>query len=261
MWQTLFCKRKTKQKGYMSESNTLVQKLARVTSKIGKIEKEGQNSFHGYKYITEGQISAVLRRYLSDEGIFFRTDIHDVTTTCREVPKGYERFVDVKTKHTFSDGVSEITIDGYGQAVDLNGDKALYKAVTGATKYALMKTFLISDGNDPEADHEVDLQADETQRESQQRQSQKQEERFPEKPKHTPSREDMEIDICVWMEQKAFSVSDVIEALTRRKHLTGKETCLQDFPDKVITGLMNKSWRDGVELFQEKKARLANEQK
>src|SRR5699024_6730814 len=36
------------------------------------------------------------------------------------------------------------------------GDKAVYKAITGATKYALMKVFMIPTGDDPEQDYEAD---------------------------------------------------------------------------------------------------------
>lgn len=36
-----------------------------------------------------------------------------------------------------------------GEGMD-TGDKAIYKAITGAQKYVLMKTFLIPTGDDPE---------------------------------------------------------------------------------------------------------------
>ena len=39
------------------------------------------------------------------------------------------------------------------------GDKGIYKAMTGAEKYFLMKTFLVSTGDDPEADEKVDKAA------------------------------------------------------------------------------------------------------
>ncbi len=52
------------------------------------------------------------------------------------------------------------TFSGAGAGNDRNkngvGDKGTYKAITGATKYALMKTFLLETGDDPEvaSDHD-----------------------------------------------------------------------------------------------------------
>lgn len=45
---------------------------------------------------------------------------------------------------------------GYG---DDAGDKGIYKALTGAVKYALMKQFLVSTGDDPEGDTSTDERA------------------------------------------------------------------------------------------------------
>jgi hypothetical protein len=45
------------------------------------------------------------------------------------------------------------TFIGYGADT---GDKGVYKAMTGCEKYMLMKTFLISTGDDPESDEKVD---------------------------------------------------------------------------------------------------------
>lgn len=42
-----------------------------------------------------------------------------------------------------------LTIASYGEGRD-RGDKAPYKALTGALKYALIQTFLIATGDDPE---------------------------------------------------------------------------------------------------------------
>ncbi len=39
-----------------------------------------------------------------------------------------------------------------GEGLDQNGDKGTYKAITGATKYFLLKLFLIPTGDDPETD-------------------------------------------------------------------------------------------------------------
>jgi hypothetical protein len=58
--------------------------------------------------------------------------------------------------YTFSDVDSgeEIVAKVAGQGLD-SGDKAPYKAMTGALKYALLQSFLLATGDDPE-DERVD---------------------------------------------------------------------------------------------------------
>ena len=51
-------------------------------------------------------------------------------------------FVDVDTGE-------EITVKIAGEGLD-SGDKAPYKAMTGALKYALLQSFLLATGDDPE---------------------------------------------------------------------------------------------------------------
>src|SRR6202045_2489868 len=51
-------------------------------------------------------------------------------------------FIDVDTGE-------EITAKVAGQGLD-SGDKAPYKAMTGALKYALLQSFLLATGDDPE---------------------------------------------------------------------------------------------------------------
>src|SRR5690606_34885912 len=57
-----------------------------------------------------------------------------------------------------TESAEEIQVSGLGQGSD-KGDKAVMKAVTAAVKYALSTGFLISWGDDPEADSGVDWQA------------------------------------------------------------------------------------------------------
>src|ERR1700738_5163472 len=52
------------------------------------------------------------------------------------------------------DTAEEITVKVAGEGLD-TGDKAPYKAMTGALKYALLQSFLLATGDDPE-DERVD---------------------------------------------------------------------------------------------------------
>ena len=59
--------------------------------------------------------------------------------------------VDMEFKFIDGDSGEELTLNMSGEGQDV-GDKAIYKAISGAQKYALMKAFMIPTGDDPEYD-------------------------------------------------------------------------------------------------------------
>jgi hypothetical protein len=69
--------------------------------------------------------------------------------------KADKKIYTLTVEYTLYDGESgeEMKFTILGQGED-SGDKGTYKAMTGATKYALMKLFLIPTGDDPENDTE-----------------------------------------------------------------------------------------------------------
>jgi hypothetical protein len=135
------------------ENQGLYKKLAVIMGEIGKVEKKGYNSFHKYHYVTESDLTDVVRDKLSSRGIVIipslRAVQHEDTLTTALM--GFT-FVDSET------GERE-TCDWAGTGDD-KGDKGLYKAYTGSLKYFLMKMFLISQGDDPEADTATDRRAE-----------------------------------------------------------------------------------------------------
>ena len=83
-------------------------------------------------------------------------DVVEHSTRTHTNQKGNTEYIaTVKVKFTFIDGDSgeELSIHSVGEGQDA-GDKAVYKAITGAQKYALMKAFMIPTGDDPEQDSE-----------------------------------------------------------------------------------------------------------
>lgn len=126
---------------------------------VKHIEKRGFNKFHKYKYATESDISDSVRNILSEERVIMLPDIVEHTTREHTNNRGNTEYIaTVKIKFTFIDGDTgeELSIHGVGEGQDA-GDKAVYKAITGATKYALMKAFMIPTGDDPEADNPSDI--------------------------------------------------------------------------------------------------------
>lgn len=130
-------------------NKSLILKLARIMGEVNNVEKNGVNSFHNYKYAMEQDMLVAVRKKLSDAGIFVTTSVRSVDI--RETPKdGF--LTTIITDHLFTDGETgeQLTATSAGQGTD-KGDKGVYKAITGATKYFISKNFLIPTGDDPES--------------------------------------------------------------------------------------------------------------
>jgi hypothetical protein len=130
----------------------LAKKLLAVLSAVERIPKNGENKFHNYKYVTESDMVDYLRPKLAEVGVMVWTNVAETIITDRTTSKGNpERIARVALEMTFEDAETgeERTVRFYGEGADAS-DKCVYKAITGAEKYALMKTFLVSTGDDPE---------------------------------------------------------------------------------------------------------------
>jgi hypothetical protein len=123
----------------------LARKLAAVLGEVGYIQKDGYNSHFKYSYITEAALTETIRPLLAKHNLFVFSSIEN-----QRIENGITL---VETMHTFMDGDTGETFavksQGQGQAKD---DKGVYKAATGAMKYFLYKTFMVSTGDDPETD-------------------------------------------------------------------------------------------------------------
>jgi hypothetical protein len=139
----------------------LAKKLSAIMAEVSHVEKSGKNTFQNYNYQRATDMAAAIRKHLSDKHIVMVPDIvesHSYTVPAKE---GVMQAIDVKVKYTFIDGETGATISfvGMGTGTD-KGDKAVYKAHTGALKYALKDFFLIpEEGDDPEADESTDKHA------------------------------------------------------------------------------------------------------
>ncbi|MGX4584023.1 ERF family protein [Paenibacillus chitinolyticus] len=141
----------------MSEK-TLVKKLAEVMQQVKYIQKTGLNKFHNYKYATEADVNEKVREELSQRNIILIPNTKGHSVREHTTSKGNREYiVTVEVEFTFMDGDSgeSISFTTFGEGQD-PGDKGTYKAITGAQKYALMKSFMIPTGDDPEADSSVD---------------------------------------------------------------------------------------------------------
>lgn len=137
------------------KGSLLVRKIAEVMLEVGPIKKNGHNDFHHYSYARDEDIAEAVRDSFASRMIVVFPDIIDITTREHINKKGY--ITTVKVNFTFFDGETgeTLSIVGAGEGQD-SGDKAVYKAVTGAQKYVLMKVLMLPTKDDPEADSSTD---------------------------------------------------------------------------------------------------------
>lgn len=147
----------------LSAYASLYAKLARVLGKIHRVPKRGRNDFHKYDYATAADVLDTARMLLAEEHVFIFANIEEVTRKEWIVQdnKPTQWKTMVKLSFTFCDGDTGVTAtkNFEGEGIDAL-DKGLPKALTAATKYFLQTTFLMSTGDDPEADVKLDMIAE-----------------------------------------------------------------------------------------------------
>ncbi len=138
------------------KERSLVRKLSEVMGEVERIAKNGRNDHFNYDFATEADISEAVRGHMASRHLMLVPSVEktewEVLTSAKGAPK---KICTLTVTYTLMDGDSgeEMKFTILGQGED-SGDKATYKAMTGATKFALMKLFLIPTGNDPEKDNE-----------------------------------------------------------------------------------------------------------
>ena len=138
----------------MECKSLLAQKKRQLRADLatrGILKREGNNTFDKYKYFSEAQYKSLFTELFSAHGLELRSSVSDYSmvegtekqANGRQVTMEFE-LMDTET------GWSE-TSKVVGEGFD-KGDKAGYKAMTGALKYYLACTFLVATGDDPEVD-------------------------------------------------------------------------------------------------------------
>ena len=136
------------------EGRPLAQKLALILANIDRVPKNGRNDFHNYDYVYESDLVDHIRDKLAEQGVAIFPSVREHNVQEMQDARNKSVFLTTVTLDvTLIDGQSgdQITTTWVGQGLD-NGDKGYYKAYTGAIKYFILKTFMISTGDDPEQD-------------------------------------------------------------------------------------------------------------
>lgn len=140
-------------------SATLYKNMAAVLAEVKAIPKTGRNTHFGYNFMTADDIMTHLRDLLSKHriAVFSRMDGEPTFADAGKTAKGNTKYhVTARFVFTLACAETGATVEcpWYGEALD-DQDKALNKAATAAMKYWLMKTFLLTTG-DEEQDTEFD---------------------------------------------------------------------------------------------------------
>ncbi len=131
---------------------TLRQKLGEVRRRIGYIQKRGYNERHNYNYVAAADIAGTVGDILAELGVVVIPTLESITYEPHAPGRSDSvRVARVIMAYTFNDENSgeAITARVAGEGLDA-GDKAVYKAMTGALKYVLLQSFLLATGDDPE---------------------------------------------------------------------------------------------------------------
>lgn len=147
----------------MSEEpkKSLVAKIAEACGAVGGIEKKGKNEKQNYKYLKAADVAKAIRHEFFSRGVILVFDEKEFVQirTIKTNSGGEMGEFMLRTEVTFYDADSDSRLGpfgAYGVAMD-TGDKAIWKAKTGALKYVLRGIGLIPDEkDDPEADGKVD---------------------------------------------------------------------------------------------------------
>lgn len=140
-------------------NTALYEKLSLAMKSCSYIEKTGENTFHGYSYVTSSDVLERVNDALTSVGLITAVtpsllDLREVQTAKGNIDKHATisvtiSIIDIETGES-------VQISGIGSGQD-SGDKAIMKAETAAIKYAYMLSFCIATGDDPEADNTTDL--------------------------------------------------------------------------------------------------------
>ncbi len=116
----------------------------------GTVAKTGRNDFHGYAYATEGDVVETVRPHMVENGLMLIPHVESVNS---DQHGNTNVIVNYRLYHVSGDFI-EFNIAASGNDKNRNGvgDKGIYKALTGASKYAMLKLFSLATGDDPEKD-------------------------------------------------------------------------------------------------------------
>jgi len=128
-------------------------KVRKLLNEKGILPKGAINEYDNYEYFSEAQYKELFTELLSHEGLELTPSEYQVIDFKGTDKQPFGRRVTmIYHLQDIETGYSEETYHS-GEAID-KGDKALYKAKTGALKAYFANTFLVATKDDPEREDE-----------------------------------------------------------------------------------------------------------
>lgn len=138
----------------MADTKTLAELVAEVSAKLQRIEKKGTapQAMGGFPFVRSVDVMDALKPELDARGIILRPLYRALgEPLIRERDRGYTMVLTVELELWALRGGDELLLARtIGMGADTQ-DKASGKAQTSALKEAILKTFAIPTGDDPEA--------------------------------------------------------------------------------------------------------------
>lgn len=151
----------------MNKSDTIAKlapALVKAQSEMKAAQKTGDNKFDKYRYSKLEDFFDAAKPILAKHGLALVMGTPSVTTLADRPTKngGSEHACQVQVSAMLLHDSGEwIETTGHGEGQD-RADKSIYKAITGAKKYAIAGLLAIPTTDDPEADESVGRSAAKT---------------------------------------------------------------------------------------------------
>lgn len=144
----------------------VAKKISEVMKQVEYLKKDGKVAYGStrYNYLSEEKITSEIRKAMADVGlIIYPSKMEIVSEQEVNTRSGKVRVLNIVAAYHIKDIESGefIEIQTLGEGMD-SGDKAIYKAMTGAYKYAQRQTFMIPTGDDPDKVSSDELNGDDT---------------------------------------------------------------------------------------------------
>lgn len=122
---------------------SIQEKLYQVQVRVQRVEKSGNNTFSKYSYSTLADMLVPIRPYLDELKLTLVQSIEHIESGMLITDGGYYSKASVQCTTILTDVETgeSIEVKTPGFSSDKNGDKACYKAITGARKYGVSALF------------------------------------------------------------------------------------------------------------------------
>lgn len=137
----------------METTKNIYQRILGVMADVSYVEKGEKKVNNQYKYVSHDQVNSVLHPAFVKHGIVV------IPTVVSMNQDGNRTSVCLRTDFVNADNPNEkIDVISWGYGID-SSDKGPGKAVSYAYKYALLKTFCLETGDDPDQDQNTKYEA------------------------------------------------------------------------------------------------------